>query len=160
MHSSIYQVSIQPIEVDDYAKPDYFYDNSNDFADYIGEEWTGDNRKEDIKWLAHTLSDLFDLDETGEILVYKGGMDVFKEKWTAAIHKAAEEVTDDNVLESMPRWYAKNVCEKTHLYSDYRFSIENWNDYPNPLDELIEYVADKMKPGDKLYIGAVIDFHF
>ncbi len=160
MHSSIFQVGIQPIEVDDYVSQENFYDSFDDFADYIGEEWTDDNRKDEIRWLAGTLSELFDLDETGEALVYKGGMEAFKEQWAAAIREAAQEVTGDNILELMPRWKTRAACKKTHLCCDYRFSIQDCSSYPDSLDGLIGYVNGKMKPGDKLYVGAVIDFHY
>ena len=52
-------MSSKPIKKYDYAIPDYFYENSSDFADYIGDEQKGDDRKEDIKRLAEVLHDLF-----------------------------------------------------------------------------------------------------
>ena len=36
MHSNIYQISKQPIAVEDYVDPCMFYDNCNEYADYIG----------------------------------------------------------------------------------------------------------------------------
>ena len=71
-HSRIFQVGIQPIEVDDYATSSDFYENSDSFAHYIGDEQEGDDRKEDIRYLANKLKDLFALDDDGETLTYKG----------------------------------------------------------------------------------------
>lgn len=161
MHSRIFQVSSSPIRKDERDIPDYFYDNSSDFADYIGDEIEGSDRKDDIKYLSETLSDLFDLDKSGLVLVYKGGMDVFKRQWADAIRKAAEAVVADNVLESTPRYTVRMMCNETHLESSYRFKIEGWTSYAAPMDDLIEWIAyKKFKPGKKLYIGAVIDYHF
>lgn len=161
MHSRIFQVSIQPIEVDDYAVSSDFYDNSGDFADRIGDEQEGGDRKNDIGRLADTLKDLFTLDEDGETLTYKGeaAMAAFKQAWADHLREEAAKVTADNILEWQPRYEVRRNCEETHLHTDYRFKIENWEDYAGPCNDLIEYVADKMKEGEKLYIGAVIDYH-
>lgn len=163
MHSRIFQVSIQPIEVDDYAVSSDFYDNSGDFADYIGDEKEGNDRKEDIGNLADTLKDLFTLDEDGETLTYKGetAMEAFKQAWADHLREEAAKVTADNILDWYSRYGVCAICEETHLYTNYRFKIENWNgDFADAASELISYVAAKMKEGDKLYIGAVIDYHF
>ena len=162
-HSRIYQVSSKRIAKGDYASPDDFYENSGDFADYIGDEQTGDDRKEDIKHLADTLSDIFDLSDDGETLVYKGdeAMQKFKKRCAAAIRKAAQEITEDNVLESSSRWQVRSICNETHLQTPRRVKIEDWNGYAGPMDDLIEWMAyKKFKAGKKLYIGAVIDYHY
>ena len=161
MHSRIFQVSTSPILVDERDTPCCFYENSSDYADYIGDAIEGKERKDDIKSLAETLGDLFDLDKTGRCLVYKGGMDEFKREWAETIRKAAEEVTGDNILESSPRYTVRMICNETHLSCSYRFKIEGWTSYAAPMDDLIEWIAyKKFKPGKKLYIGAVIDYHF
>lgn len=162
-HSRIYQVSSKRIAKGDYASPDDFYENSGDFADYIGDEQTGDDRKEDIEHLANTLSDIFDLSDDGETLIYKGdeAMQKFKKDWAAAIRKAAREITEDNVLESSPRWQVRSICNETHLQTSRRVKIEEWNGWAGPMDDLIEWMAyKKFKAGKKLYIGAVIDYHY
>ena len=161
--SRIFQVSIQPIAVDDFAQSSDFYENSGDFADYIGDEQEGDERKEDVKHLAHTLRYLFTLDEGGDTLTYRGekAMEAFKERWATAIGDAAGKVTAANILDWQLRYDVKRVCEEAALYTSYRFKIEDWNgDYADTPAELISYVASKMKEGDKLYIGAVIDYHY
>lgn len=160
-HSRIFQVSIQPIEVDDYATSSDFYDNCSDFAGYIDDEQEGDDRKEDIGDLADTLKDLFTLDENGETLTYKGeaAMASFKQAWAGRLREEADKVTADNILQWKPRYDVRRTCEDTHLRTSYRFYIDGWNGCAGPCDDLIEYVADKMKEGDKLYIGAVIDYH-
>lgn len=163
-HSRIFQVSIRPIEADDYASPSDFYDNSGDFADYIGDEVEGDDRLEDIDNLAHKLIDLFTLDEPGgDTLTYRGddAMAAFTQRWAAAISDAAGKVTARNILDWQGRYDVKTVCEEAALNTSYRFKIEDWNgDYADTPAELVCYVASNMRKGDKLYIGAVIDFHY
>jgi hypothetical protein len=162
-HSRIFQVSIQPIEVDDYAVSSDFYENSGDFADYIGDEQEGDDRKDDIGHLADTLRDLFTLDEDGEALTYKGetAMAAFKQAYADCLREEADKVTAENILEWQTRYEVRAISKETHLRTDYRFKIEDWNgDFADTPAELISYVADKMKEGEKLYIGAVIDYHY
>lgn len=163
-HSRIFQVSIRPIEADDYAQSSDFYDNSGDFADYIGDEVEGDDRKEDIDYLAHELRDLFTPDEPGgDTLTYRGedAMEAFKQRWADAIKDAAGKVTAMNILDWHGRYDVKKVCEEAALNTSYRFKIEDWNgDYADTPAELVTYVASKMKKGDKLYVGAVIDYHY
>jgi hypothetical protein len=163
-HSRIYQISSKRIAKDDYASPSDFYNNSSDFADYIGDEiYDEDDRKEDIKHLADVLSDLFDLSDDGNALVYKGkeAMKKFQQEWADAIRQAAQEITAENVLESSPRWKIRSISEETHLQTSRRVSIEGWNTCASPMDELIEWVAyRKFKAGKKIYVGAVIDYHY
>lgn len=156
-------MSIRPIEQDDYASPSDFYENSGDFADYIGDEVEGEERKEDIRHLAEALGDLFTLDEDGETLTYQGDyeMQVFMNEWANAIVRAASAVKGENVLDWQPRYDVRATCKDTHLRTSYRFKIEDWNgDYADEPAELTSYIADKMKQGDKLYIGAIIDYHY
>lgn len=155
MHSKIYQVSLEPISEDEYASPSDFYDNSSDFADYIGDEVEGDERKDSIDYLAEELSDVFDLDADNDALVFKG-LDKFKQQWMSAIREKAAAVTEENILEWRPRYMLEQVCRETHIESSRRFSINVGVAYP--MSDLIELVAS-MKPGQRLYIGAVIDYH-
>ena len=140
-----------------------FYDNSSDFADYIGDEIDGSDRRENIGYLADTLSDIFDFDKRSCVLVYKGeeAMKNFKVEWVAAIREKAEVLTADNILDWHKRYQLEKLCCKTHLDICYRFCIVDWcGGVAEPMEDLIGFVAQKMKKGDKLYVGAVIDYHF
>ena len=163
-HSRIYQISSKRIAKDDYASSSDFWDNSSDFADYIGDEIEDeDDRKEDIKYLANTLNDLFDLSHDGKALVYKGeeAMQKFKQKWADAIQQAEQEITADSVTKTMPRWVLRSICKDTHLRSSYRVSIEEWNGCAGPMADMIEWLAtSNFKAGRKIYIGAIIDYHY
>ena len=162
-HSRIYQIAKHPIGRDKYSESGDFYDNGHDFADYIGDEREGDDRKEDIEALADTVSDLFTLDKEHDALVYRGedAMMAFRKAWADAIHKQAAEITADNVLDGTLRYHVRATCNETHLRTPRRVCIEDWNGYAGPMDDLVEYTAyEKLKAGDRLYIGAVIDYHY
>lgn len=161
-HSRIYQVNVRPISEDEYVGSDDFYENSDDFANYIGDEVEGDERKEDIKHLGETLKDLFSLDEDSETLTYKGesAMEAFKQAWADCLREEAAQVTAGNILEYRSRNQVRATCKETHLRTSYRFYIEDYNELAEAAATLIAYVSDKMKTGDKLYVGAVIDYHY
>lgn len=160
-HSRIFQLGLKPIKKEDYASSEQFYDNSHDFADYIGDEVEGAERKEDIGRLADTLKDIFTLDAKNDALVYKGesAMSAFKAEWAAGIAKAASVINGRNVVESHHRHEVEKVCDCTHLNTGFRFKIEGWSDYAGTAAELVSYVASEMKHGAKLYVAAVIDYH-
>lgn len=157
MHSKIFQISVKPIDEDCYSEPCDFYDCSADFADYIGEEVADDERADQISYLAETFKDLFDRE--GDALVYNGKMKAFQKQWAAEIARTAKALTAETVLDWHRRCQLRSVLKKTHLYTSYRFKIEEWTSYPDTPAELVSYVASKMKKGDKLYIGAIIDYH-
>lgn len=161
MHGRIFQMSSTPIKKADWASPEQFYENSDDFADYIGDEIEGTDRKKDIMGMADCLKELFDLDKTGTALIYRGNLDEFKQKWADAIHQAAMEITADNVITDLKRRSLQLMIKETHVESSDRFYINEWNGYADALEGLIEWLgARKFKQGKKLYIGAVIDFHW
>ena len=163
MHSKIYQIARKPIGVENYVGSDKFYDNSSDFADYIGDEMVGDDRRDCIGSLASSLADLFDLDAEHDALVFKGkaALGTFRRKWVERIHAEAAKITTLNVLSGHLRFELEEVCNQTHKRLESRFYIVGWNDYAAPLEDLIQFVAhENMIKGSRLYIGAVIDFHY
>lgn len=156
MHSKIYQISTSPIE-DDFLTPSSLYDNSSDFADYIGDEYPEKERLEAAECLAEILPELFNYVGEGT-LVYKG-MNNFLQDWADEIKRQASEMTADNILKDIRLFKLSKLTDATHrgLYS--RFYIEDWNGLAGPASDLIEFLARK-KEGTLLYVGAVIDFHF
>lgn len=155
MHSRIYQVGLNPISKEDWSSPEDFYENSGDFADYIGDRYEGNDREDYIKGLAGALSDIFYLD--GDSLVFKGIGNFIKE-WHGYIKELASKL--GTTYDDMALWHIRKATERTHKDVYSRFVIEDWNSYAEPYAELVEYVVNHMKKGDRLYIGAVIDYHF
>ena len=158
MHSKIIQIATAPIKSVDYCTADQFYENSSDFADYIGDELYGDIRKKIIAHVAYTLSELFTQD--GEALVYNGKVKSFIRKWYSAIKKEAKKL-DSTKFDTINLHKVKQTISETHIGTAYRFYIDEWNGYAAPCSDLIDFVSSmNLKKGDKLYIGAVIDYHW
>lgn len=158
MHSKIFQVGLKPISEDNYVQPDYFYEGSESFADWIGDEMTDNDREECIEWLEKGLESLFDLNKEEDALVFKG-MGTFITEWNNAIKNAANKL-QDGVYDRSLLFKIKDIKECTHLRCDYRFFIEDYNGCAGSAQDLIEFAYNELKPGDKLYIGNVIDFHY
>ncbi len=155
MHSKIFQLATTPIKEEDFLKPEHLYGDC-DFADYVGDEMTGDLRRDFIESLARQLSDIVDLD--GETLVFKG-IGNFVHKWYEYIKEKANALDDSKVDTSQLYWVEK-ATERTHLDTSYRIYLEEWNNYAGPMCDFINFADSVLKPGDRLYVGSVIDYHY
>ena len=162
MHSNIFQISNKPIDKDNYQSPETYYDNSGDFADYIGDEITGENRKDALGYLADLLKDVFEYKGGGEFR-YKGkeAMEKFKQAWADELRRQAGLLTPENLFKDQNLYKIRATCKETHLRTSYRVDIEEWTgDIAYPFGELFEYAASQLKKNDRIYVGAVIDYHY
>lgn len=161
MHSNIFQISSRPISEDEYASPSRYYDNSGDFADYIGDAYEGEEREKIIKNFAGTIEDVFTYKGGGEF-VYKGkeAMRKFKQTWIdELLHKTAA-LTPVNLFKEQNLFHIGQLTEKTHLYVSSRVDIAEWcGECAYPLGELFKWASCLLKKGDRFYIGSVINFH-
>lgn len=161
MHSNIYQISSQPISKEDYANPSRYYENSDDFADYIGDEVPDEEREDYIGWFADSVKDVFTAVGDG-VLAYKGkeALQAFKQKWADRIKEVANELTADNLFKVQSLWRIGEMTKRTHLESSYRVDIDGWcGGVAYPFGELFEWANSQLEEGDHIYIGAIIDYH-
>lgn len=156
MHSKIFQVSTEPIEKDARLSPIELYDNCGDFADYIGDEYHGDERLAKIQFLAKEFPDIFDID--GEVLIYKG-LGNFVNDWIGSIREAAQNLTEGNIFNDGNLYRVRHIVEDTHYRIFTRFYINNWNCYPDSFGEFIGWLS-RLDVGTRIYVGSVIDYHF
>lgn len=158
-HAKIIQLSTQPIAERDYVTPEDYYDAHDAYADWIGDAEEGDTRKECIANLVkYSLSGLFEFKDG--CLVYLGA-DVFLKNWVDAIHEKAQAITVENVTFSGPRSALRDILLGSHTNGTDRVVLQEWTGIcAEPVSELVGFAFHNMKPGDKLYIGAVIDFHY
>lgn len=162
MHSNIYQISSRPISEDEYATPSRYYDNSGDFADYIGEAYGGVARGEKIENFADIIKDVFAY-KGGGVFEYKGNeaMRKFKQAWIDELRSKVDALHITTLLCSPYLSNIRQLTEKTHLDASSRVDIAEWcGDCAYPLGELFEWADSQLKKGDRFYIGAVIDYHF
>jgi len=157
MHDKIFQIGLKPISKEDYVSPMAFYENSSDFADYIGDEYSEKERLETAEHLAKIFPEL--LDYVGDGTLQYKGMGTFLQDWVDEIKRQASEMTANNILKDIRLFKLSKLTDTTHRGLNSRFYIEDWNELAGPATDLIEFLA-RQKEGTRLYVGAVIDFHF
>lgn len=161
MHSNIFQISDSLISEENILYSGYFYDNSNDFADYIGGEYKGENRTLKIKWLAEEFPEMFEYkqdENDSEVLIFKG-LGNFLKEWTDKIQEIAKGLTEENIFKGVNLYRMKRICERTHHNINSRFFIEDWNNCAGDCADFISWLAT-LEVGTRIYVGAVIDYHF
>lgn len=162
MHSKIFQISNKFIAREDYASPSTYWDNSGDFADYIGDRYEGKDEDEAIEYLADLLKDVFEHLGGGKF-VYKGeeAMAKFKQAWADELRRQAGLLTPENLFKDQNLYRIRATTKETHLRSSCRVDIENWcGGVAYPFGELFEYADSQLKKGDRIYVGAIIDYHY
>ena len=162
MHSCIYQISKMPLSPDEYASPETYYENSDDFADYIGNSYKGDERAEHINIFAEIICGVFDY-QGNDVFVYKGPSALyrFKKRWAEEIKTMAQKLNAADPLFYNSLYHIGCVTKKTHLFASSRVDIEGWTGgIACPLESLFIFAGSELKAGDRIYIGAVIDYHF
>ena len=159
MHSRIFQITTSPIPESDYLSDDYYWDHwfVGSIADYV----SGDNdREEDITHLRDRLQDLktaiFNKDNSF-LISPNGKNEYFKSaysKFIEAVKKASDISleTFSSGVECGPLLYdiKTNYCDKFYWY----VCTEDFDTIP--LDEFMRSV----EPGEKYYIGGVLDYHY
>lgn len=160
MHSKIFQISSKPISKDEYSSPSDYYDNSGDFADYIGDEVDEEDRDDYVGYLAHDLRGVFTA-VGRDHLVYlgDGALHSFLQEWADDIKAQAAELTADNILANQRLYNIRKTVDETHHRSCFRVHIEEWNGWAGPIGDVIEWAKGYLKEGDSIYIGAIIDYH-
>lgn len=162
MHSKIFQISTKPIDKDDYKSPDEYYENSGDFADYICDEVAEEDRQVYIDALAENLKGVFTPVAPG-VFAYNGeqAMREFKKLWAAEILDKAMDLTVDGFFSSHLLYQIRETTDCTHTGTSFRVDIDGWTgDIAYPFGELIKYADCRLKEGDRIYVGAIIDYHF
>lgn len=158
MHSSIILIDTEPIEDHVFIDPEDFYDcNEIDYADTIDKK---SQRKRLDEFINTVLpEDMFDM-ESENVLVYNGGMDVWKEQWIRKLKHRISHTTAENCF----RYDTHSKLERTinnPLNTPILFVIPPSGSYSNLFTsyELMN-VINGMEKGDKLYLGNVLDYHF
>lgn len=156
MHAKIFQLDTKPICPDCYIDPDYFTDVFIRGCDYICDAVGNPvDRHIFTEAMVNTLHPIFALEE--ETLVYQG-CNSFMEKWIEAIKEKAIHLNESNFFDETARM--ARIIEETSALSASKFYIEDWNEGAATPYELIQFCQRKLKPGERLYIGSIIDYHY
>lgn len=136
MHSSIFQISTQPIGKENYIDENTFIDGDFSFYDYCA-NMSDEQRKEEISDLVEYKlpKGMFELTSEDTIL-YKGGVEQWKKEFVANIHEKAETLTVENMLEWRPLYNLEQAIENP-LDTNYRFYLDGTATSPLPKHPLL-----------------------
>lgn len=161
MHSKIFQITEHRVPKDKWLNEDTLAQGDNTDYDYCG-EITGQERKESIAYLVNDIlpKGMFTLAED-DTLIYKGGAEQWKRDYIDLIHRKADDISTDNLTDWIGPVYKLEKALKNPLDTAYRFYMDEdgWQTYAEQSYEFMCMVC-RLKEGDTLHIGGVIDYHF
>ena len=152
MHSRIFQMSLEPIETNDYITESDYCDHwfVREWADYVSDDC---NRNEDIEWLKESSKGIsFDKDNNGEYLIVTSKKEYFIPAYENFI-KALDKIGRPTIKEfvnGIDLWYLKNANEdKFGFYVDADGELMTFDTF-----------IRKCVTNEKYYIGGTVDYHF
>lgn len=154
MHSCIFEIRTERIEREDWMTEDCLYEDTHiDYCEPLDEE----QRKEEIKGLVNDVlpQGMFTL-VGDDVLVYNGGFEEWEEKTTAEIRKKAATI-DDYIYGWSTGYRETRNLMNNPLDTAYRFVL--WNNTISDNSYELMYMVSTLKEGEKLYVGAVFDYH-
>lgn len=162
MHSLIFQVSTNPIHKEDFINPDRINEGEMAYIDYAS-ELNETERKHHIKRIVEYLlpKGLFTLNPDRESVTYKGGYTEWSKVYAEGIRERANAINPSNLMKGTgPVWqlqkYILNPLATDCLFISAFYGGEGTAERSR---SLMKIVSD-LTIGQKLYFGAVFDYHF
>lgn len=148
MHSKIIEISETPMERDEYMSEGCFCPEEYErFADYI-QSVPQDSENDIISWLdKHGI-----FERNGRELELLD-LNPFIEEWRAEIKKRANNI---DFTDGFALYRLKEVVKETHRESSLMFYFGEFM----PMGELVHWLYNHYQPGDKFYIGGILDYHY
>lgn len=165
MHSLILQLSLSPIPKDEYLKDDVDCVSGGtnapiiDYVQHITDENRYDALKNSIRELCARIG--LRLNPDGESFTFIGGLDDFIRSHVNRIHRLASTVSSYNYFKNLGPRRILEKCIANPLDTSILFVTNFYNQagYANQSADFLDYIHD-LKIGEKLYIGAVLDYRF
>lgn len=157
MHNLIFELSTTPLKKEDWVSDfSLCEDREIDYCRLLDD----DERKEAIEndMVKHSLfGRLFAPGDTPDTIVLTSAFEGVKKVWYGEIQKAVDTMVTDNMADGFEVIHAIK-----HPFNNYtRFVLSDYvgTNLSLGVDELFEMLGS-METGDKLYIGAVLDYHW
>ena len=160
MHSHIIQITTSPIDIDNYIQVGDFEQGDYSFYDYCC-EISNDDRNDVITRLATNVlpSGMFTLVDANS-LQYNGGIQEWRKEWATQIQARAAAITENNVMDWIGARYSLQYLLDNPLDTGNRFCTEDYPTTEAETSEGLMRMINDLQPGDKLYIGGIISFHY
>lgn len=151
MHSFVFQISTEPIEVDKLVEADNIQMDIN-LADYV-DDFHG-NRIEAIESLVKATDGMLQHVGNGQ-LIYQGGYQKYMENVVSQFKDLVATVNVDSFFNN----YKLLKVLKNPMDVKFLFVSEDSNFWLEQSDVLMTIVSN-LKEGDSIFIGNVFDYHF
>lgn len=161
MRSTIYQISNYPIGEDEYLNEDCISEGEFVTIDYVKPVTTKDERETHIKYLMCNLpKGMFSLNEDFS-LTYHGNFEEWKKAYYKDVMEWANLMTPDNMLDYIGPAYQIMKTINNPLKTD-RLFVTNAIDGIGTAEKSGDFFRTfvrKLKPGDIIYFGAILEYH-
>ena len=155
MHSTIYEITMNRVNPDEWAEESNFYEDSNvDYTTLLTDQERTDAIEDlyESRW----FSKLFHRGEEPDTIVYNGGIEVVKEEWYQELQKILQSLIETKGCDTYQLRKAIN-----QPFAGYTlFCLSGWcgdsSCHPRVFLELLSDV----KPGTVFYINSVFDYHW
>lgn len=155
MHNTIYEITQNPVNPDDWADESNFYEDSNvDYATLL----TGKERTDAIEYLCNSrwFCSLFSRGKEPDTIIYNGNIEAVKDKWYQELQKKLQSLIKKR---SCNTYGLREAINQPFAGYDL-FCLPDWvgnsSCYPRDLLDLLVNI----KPGSVLYINSVFDYHY
>ena len=162
MHSIIFQISDQPITREERIGIDHIEAGDMTSLDYAYEV-SEEERKESIHDLVERIlpKGMFTLGEDGDTLAFQGGFTEWRKRYLDTIRCKVEDIDEENVMQWVGPAYQLQKAILNPLATDTLFVTDFANNYglAERSRELMTMIGN-LPTGERLYIGAVVGYHF
>lgn len=155
-HAYIIQLDTEPIEDDNLvSEEDFFEDERFDYFETISDA----DREEVVDKIAKYVFPTGMFHKEGDCFIYQGGIEKWKEEYLKELNEILSKITTNNLWGIKGLFALKDKIQ--NALDQNKFVVECWSGFcANDSTEFMEFVDHYLKPGDKLYIGSIIDFHY
>lgn len=155
MHSTIYEITRNRVNPDDWAEESNFYEDNNvDYTTLLIDQERTDAIEElyDYCWFTR----LFSRGEEPDTIVYNGGLETIKNEWYQELRETLQSLIETKGCDT---YKLRKVIDQP--FAGYTlFCLPDWNGssscFPRDFLELLNDV----KPGTVFYINSVFDYHW
>lgn len=161
MHSIIFQITTKVVSGSNILNEDTISQGDGTSYDYCS-EISEEERSQAIETLVNEILPKGMFERTGaNSMVYKGGVEKWKQSCIEDIQVRTEGLTTDNIIDCIGPIYQLEKALKNPLGTAFQFYFdeEAFQCYAEESYELLRFV-DGLEVGTTLFFGGVIDYHF
>lgn len=158
MHARIYQISLENKCQDDWISEDSITESDMGYLgiDYITESR---DREDDLKWLKDCLPTSMFSVEGNEITLLNDGNEILRRSFNSIKDFVNGVDVEDYIKDLIMFEYRIKSKSRDILNICHLFFIDGWAGHPCHSTDFVRF-CHGCKPGTKLYVNGILDYHF